>query len=242
MRGRPQNGASLRRPRSKFTRAKARRFLKILEESGSVKSAADACSVNRATARRWRRQGDEDLQAGTRTLYSEFATGWQEICPRGEATYAQRTSKPSKLTDDITLLIETSLAEGHSRTTAAALVGIHQRTIRAWEKKGEEDVEKGRSNAHTRFMEAMERGEAAFLQLVHRKVIDAAEDGDARTLLNLARLRRPDVLGDAPKKVEVKGEVEHSGSVDVRIQNLTDEELDSAIAETGRILQEAADE
>ena len=146
--------------------------------------------------------------------------------PKG-STNKRKPGRPSSLTPVVIRNLTNTISEsGVSYKSACLLAGISYASFMRYMKQGREDYEVGKENEYTTFYLQVEKAKEHWRYKAHRKI-----EGSPPTLLKLLQLRFPKDYIEPKREVELKSDVNHSGSIDFNIRQMSDEELDKTIEE-----------
>ena len=122
-----------------------------------------------------------------------------------------RVGRPSKLDDEVVLVLLTARKNGLSKKDAAMRAGIAESTFQLWQQKAQEARAKGKTNEYLQLMELLEASRVEGV-LDALESINSAGRTDWRAAAWIAAHLRPDEFGD---KATVKSE--HSGEIKITI-------------------------
>lgn len=114
--------------------------------------------------------------------------------------------RPSKLTDEVIEKITHAIKLGTTLYRAAEIAGIGTNTFRVWLRRGEADIEAGKTTRHARLVQEVTKTNAKVASLVEGSVLHAAlHDRDVKASTWWLERRLPNEYGRRDKvEVEVK--------------------------------------
>lgn len=143
-----------------------------------------------------------------------------------------KMGRPIELTDEIQKKIVDAIKMGNYIETAASYAGVHKSTLYDWMKRGAR-YEEGKSDPgdiiFANFSDAIER---AMTEAEMRDVLLIGNAAKKNWQAAAWRLERkfPDKWGRKDRvNLEHSGALEVNGSLDVRLNHMTDEEVEAAL-------------
>ncbi len=149
-----------------------------------------------------------ELAAKNREKVQGIATG-ELPQPTQTATFPDenknRGGHPEKFTTEIRNKILVALQNHHFMSTAAALAGVHTRTVYEWMKQGARDEQAGIESEYAKFCMQVEHAIATSEGRALKKISDSAERGDTTDAKWILERRHADRWAKKDK-VEVGGD------------------------------------